>query len=435
MPVARLPRWGYFWGNEAPAGGTGWGYGMAGKVKAKGEPLQAGALKGLPPGKHGDGGGLYLLVRPAGRYWRLKYRIARREKVLALGVYPEVSLSEARARRDDAKAALRNGMDPSAVRRSNKAAAVASAGTSFGAVADEWLGMQKRMAPATRTKAVWTFKTLVGPWIGHIPVDQVTPAELLKVLRRIEASGAHETAHRTRQRCSQVFRFAIATGRATVDPAAPLRGALAPVKVTNRAAITDAATIGELMRAIDGYSGGFITRCALQMAALTFVRPGELRAAEWSEFDLDAAEWRIPAARMKMREEHIVPLSPQALAVLRELHPLTCSGRYLFPGVNKNRPMSEGTINAALRRMGFEKEVMTGHGFRAMASTRLNELAWNSDVIELQLAHAPRNKVRASYNRAQHLTERRRMMAAWADYLDQLKTRGTVVPIRKGKAG
>jgi integrase len=256
---------------------------------------------------------------------------------------------------------------------------------------------------------------------------------MLAVLRRIEARGAHETAHRTKQRAGQVFRYAIATGRAKHDPTADLKGALSPVSVKSRAAITDPAKVGELLRAIDGYTGGLVARCALKLAPLVFVRPGELRQAEWPEFDLDKAEWRIPAGKMKMREEHIVPLSPQAVAILRELHPLTSRGRFVFPGERSpTRPMSENTVNAALRRMGFDKDTMTGHGFRALASTRLNELGWAPDVIERQLAHAERNKVRAAYNRAQYLTERRKMMQAWADYLDGLRAGGKVVAF-KGK--
>ncbi|MGH8590633.1 MAG: tyrosine-type recombinase/integrase, partial [Gammaproteobacteria bacterium] len=238
----------------------------------------------------------------------------------------------------------------------------------------------------------------------------------------IEARGAIDTAHRVLQNCGQVFRFAVATGRAVRDPAADLRGALATVRGSHFASITEPKDIGALLRAIDGYQGTFPVRCALRLAPLTFVRPGELRAAEWPEFDLDAAEWRIPAERMKMRAIHIVPLSAQALAVLRELHPLTGTGHYVFPSVRTHdRPMSENTVNAALRRLGYAKDEMTGHGFRSMASTLLNEQGWHRDAIERQLAHGERDAVRAAYNYAEHLPERRRMMQAWADYLDGLK--------------
>ncbi|GAB2577058.1 hypothetical protein GCM10027066_19660 [Dyella jejuensis] len=275
-------------------------------------------------------------------------------------------------------------------------------------------------------KAQWTLDDLVNPWIGSRPISEIDAPEMLRLLRRIEDRGAHETAHRTKQRCGQIFRYAIATGRAKHDPTADLRGALTPVKVTHRAAITDPAKIGELLHAIDGYTGSFVVRTAMKLAPLVFLRPGELRQAEWTEFDLDAAQWRIPAEKMKMRGEHIVPLPAQAVAILRELHPLTGRGQYVFPGErSRARPMSDGTINAALRRMGFDKNTMTGHGFRAMASTRLNEMGWTPDVIERQLAHTEKNKVRAAYNRAQYLDERKRMTQAWADYLDGLRQGGS----------
>lgn len=398
--------------------------------------LTAVAIKNAQPGKTFDGGGLYLEVTPSGaRYWRMKYRFGGKERRLAFGVYPEVSLAEARQRRDKAREALRDGLDPGELKRARKVAARVAAVNSFGAVAEEWLGKRKRkMAPATFSKAKWTLEELLGPWLGTRPIAEIQAPEVLDVLRRIEARGAHETAHRTKQRCSEIFRYAIATGRATVDPCASLKGALTPMQTTARAAITDAKQVGELLRAIDGYSGGLVARCALKLAPLVFVRPGELRQAEWSEIDLDGAEWRIPAAKMKMREEHIVPLAPQAVAVLRELQPLTGRGRYVFPGERSPlRPMSENTINAALRRLGFDKDTMTGHGFRAMASTRLNEMGWASEVIERQLAHKERNKVRAAYNRAQHLPERRKMMAAWGSYLDALSIGANVVGIGRSR--
>lgn len=381
-----------------------------------------------------DGGGLYLEVSPSGgRYWRVKYRLGGKEKLLALGVYPEVSLAEARRDRDDAKALLRGGKDPAAVRKAEKLKASLAGAESFEAVAREWLAKQKaKLAPATYDKAVWTFEDLLFPWLGSKPVSTITPADLLAALRRIESRGRHETAHRTKQRASQVFRYAIATGRAERDPSVDLRGALHPVVSRKRAAITDPAKVGGLMKAIAGYSGQFVTCCALKLAPLLFVRPGELRHAEWAEIDLDldSAEWRIPAAKMKMREEHIVPLPTQAVAILRELQPLTGRGRYVFPGVRaSSRPMSENTVTAALRNMGYDRHTMTGHGFRALASTRLNEMGWAPDVIERQLAHVERNRVRSVYNRAQYLGERRKMMQAWADYLDGLARGADVVPI------
>lgn len=270
------------------------------------------------------------------------------------------------------------------------------------------------------------------PWLGKRPVQELEAPELLACLRRIQARGALETAHRALQTLSLVFRYGVATGRAQRDPAADLRGALPPVRVKHFAAITDPKTIGALLRDLDGYEGSFVTRCALQLAPLLFVRPGELRQAEWPEFDLDSAEWRIPAHKMKMRHAHIVPLSTQALAILRELQALTGRGRYLFPGLRTaDRPMSENAVNAGLRRLGYDQTQMTGHGFRSMASTLLNEMGWHRDAIERQLAHAEKDGVRAAYNRAEHLPERRQMMQAWADYLDALKQGAAVVPIRK----
>ena len=384
-----------------------------------------------------DGGGLYLEVSTTGaRYWRMKYRHGGKEKLLALGVYPAVSLIEARSKRDAARDVLRDGRDPSAERKADKRRAQLATEDTFEAIAREWLGLQERkLAAATFGKAKTMLETLAFPWLGAMPIATITAPDLLAVLKRIEARGAHETAHRMKARCGQVFRYAIATGRATRDPAADLRGALAPVVSRNHASITDPGRVAELLRAIEGYSGQHATRCALKLSPLVFVRPGELRHAEWAEIDFDAAEWRIPAGKMKMGEEHIVPLSTQAVAILRDLHPLTGHGRYLFPGERSaSRPMSENTVNAALRRLGFDKDTMTGHGFRAMASTRLNELGWKPDVIERQLAHAERNKVRAAYNRAQYMEERRTMMQAWADYLDALRTGANVVPIRKRKA-
>jgi integrase len=390
------------------------------------------------PYKITDGMGLYLEVMPtAAKYWRMRYRFAGKDKRQAFGVYPEVSLAAAREARDKARAMLRESRDPSAERKATKQRALLSAGNSFKAVAVEWLGKQKaKLAPATFAKAEWTFKNLVFPWMGSRPIAEIDAPELLAVLRRIEVRGAHETAHRTKQRCGQVFRYAIATGRARHDPTTSLKGALSPVVSRSRAAITDPEKVGELLRAIEGYSGGLVVRSALKLAPLVFVRPGELRRAEWSEIDLDGCEWRIPATKMKMREEHIVPLSLQAIAILRELKPLTGRGRYVFPGMRTaGAPMSENTVNAALRLMGFDKDTMTGHGFRALASTRLNEMGWPPDVIERQLAHAERNKVRAAYNRAQYLAERWKMMQQWADYLDSMRDGSRKVTPIKRNAG
>jgi integrase len=397
------------------------------------------------PYKLSDGGGLYLLVNPSGAlWWRFKYQFEGREKLLSLGVHPHVSLQQARALRDEAKKAVANRVDPSAKRQAEKS----STANSFEAVAREWLALQeKKLAPATYAKAVWTLETLVYPYIGSRPIAKLSAADVLKVLKRIEARGIHETAHRTRQRCSQVFRYAVQTERAAHDVTADLRGALAPVVSEHHAAITEPVRIGELLRAItphpgpsgavrpplDGYTGHSATAYALKLAPLLFVRPGELRHAEWVEFDLDGPEpqWRIPAEKMKMGEQHLVPLSKQALALLRELQPLTGRGPYVFPSIrSRTRPMSDNTVNAALRRLGYTSEEMTGHGFRSLASTCLNEQGYHPDLIELQLAHTERNKVRAAYNKALRLPERRKMMEAWADYLDSLR-RANVVPIRR----
>ncbi|GFE91331.1 tyrosine-type recombinase/integrase [Steroidobacter agaridevorans] len=383
------------------------------------------------PTKLFDGGGLYLLVNPQGsRLWRLKYRVHGKEKLLAIGAYPDVSLKRAREKRDDARRLLADGIDPNAQRRAEKLAAA----DTFEAIAREWLELQhKKLSPTTYVKALWIFETLLFPSIGSQPIRKLTAADVLAVVRRIEARGKHETAHRAKQRCGQVIRFAISTGRADRDPTSDLRGALAPVVRTNRPAITEPAQIGQLLNAIDSYTGHASTAFALKLAPLLFVRPGELRGARWEEFELDAKEplWRIPAERMKMRETHVVPLSKQVVKLLDDLRPWSGTSEFLFPSVLSNqRPISDNTINSALRRLGYASDEMCGHGFRAMASTRLNEQGWHPDIIELQLAHAERNKVRAAYNRAERLTERRKMMQAWADYLDVLRAGAKVVPLR-----
>jgi integrase len=383
------------------------------------------------PYKLSDGRGLYLLISPAGgRLWRVRYRYAGRENMLGVGAYPEVSLRAARERAEDGRRQVGAGADPAAAKR---AARDARADT-FRALALEWLGKQ-RLASATLEKARWTFNDLLFPYIGDRPVRQLTAPDILGVLRRIEVRGKHETAHRTRQRVSQVMRYGIATGRAESDPTRDLRGALTPVVSRSHPAVTEPSRVGALLRAIDAYAGDPSTVAALKLAPLVFVRPGELRGAEWAEFDLEAAEWRIPAERMKMGAAHIVPLSEQALTTLRELQLLTGRGRYLFPSLRtRERPISENTLGAALRRLGYSKDEMTAHGFRAMASTLLNEQGFPPDVIELQLAHTQRNKVRAAYNRAQRLAERRQMMQAWAHYLGTLKAGGNVVLIRRHSA-
>lgn len=379
--------------------------------------------------KLADGGGLTLLVNPNGsKWWRLRYRFGGVEKMLSVGTYPDVTLKQARDKRDAIRKLIATGVDPGAKRSAEKR----SQAETFAAIAAEWLDLQrKKFSAATLTKAEWTLNDLLMPFIGTMPIRAITAPDILAVLRRLESRGKHETAHRTKQRAGQIFRFAIATGRADRDPTADLRGALAPIVERNHPAITEPKAVGELLRAIDGYSGQPATECALKLAPLVFVRPGELRAARWEEFDLDRPEpeWRIPASRMKMREVHLVPLSRQAVAILCALQPLTGPDGYCFPSLrDSNRPMSENAITAALRRMGYTGDQMTWHGFRTIASTLLNEQGWNPDLIELQLAHAERNAVRDAYNRAQRLPERRKMMQAWSDYLDTLKSGGKLLP-------
>ena len=382
------------------------------------------------PYKLRDGGGLYLLITPTdAKQWRLRYVIGGRESMLSLGTYPATSLKAARTKRTEVRAALEAGENPADARRAERA----NSANTFETIAREWLAKQP-FAPKTMAKAVWTFEDLLFPYIGSRPVTALTPPELLEVFRRLERRGKHETAHRSKQRVGQVLRYAIATGRAERDPTADLRGALAPIKVTNRAAVTDPREVAELLRALDGYQGHPIVEAALKLAPLAFVRPGELRAAEWAEFNLDAAEWRIAAHRMKMRRPHLVPLARQSVAILREIEPLTRRGRYVFPSpLTAQRPLSDNAITAALRRIGYTGDQMSWHGFRAMASTLLNELGFPPDIIELQLAHQERNEVRAAYNRAQRLDERCKMMQAWADYLDGLRAGENVVPFRMAR--
>jgi integrase len=398
-------------------------------------PLTDSAIRNAKPKeknyKLADGGGLYLLVTTkGGKWWRLDYRFQGKRKTLSMGVYPDVSLKSARDRRAEAKTQLADGIDPGEIRKATKASQSDADG--FEAVAREWWGQREPTWSKTHSsRIILRLEKDVFPWIGNRPIGEISAPELLTVLRRIESRGALETAHRIHQSCGQIFRYAVATGRAQRDPSADLKGALPPTRQKHHASITEPKKIGELLRVIDGYEGSLVTRCALQLASLTFVRPGELRHAEWSEIDLEKAEWRIPPEKMKMRTLHIVPLSTQALAVLNEIRPLTSRGKYVFPGVRTNRrPMSENTVNAALRRLGYTKEEMTGHGFRSMASTILNEQGWHRDAIERQLAHAERNSVRAAYNYAEHMPERIKMMQWWADYLDKLKAGAEIVPIR-----
>jgi integrase len=372
-----------------------------------------------------DERGLYLIIDTTGRrHWRLRYYFRGKEKLISLGPYPYVSLKRAREKREEARTLIVEGIDPALKRRAEKLAQ----GETFEAVAEEWLTLQtKNLKPDTLAMLRARVRTYLNPYIGSQPIGQITAPELLAALRKTEARGRNETAHRARAIAGRIFRYAIATARAERDVAADLKDALAPVKGRNFAAITDPTRVGELIRAIHGYVGHPVTALALRLAPLVFVRPGELRGAEWAEFDLANAEWRIPGARMKMGEQHIVPLSRQALEILNELKSLTGNSKYVFPSLlSRHRPMSENTINAALRRLGYSSEEHTGHGFRSMASTLLNEQGFAPDIIELQLAHIDRNKVRAAYNKAQRLSERRKMMQAWADYLDDLRGQRTI---------
>lgn len=380
-----------------------------------------------------DGGGLFLLVVPAGgKLWRLKYRYEGKEKLLALGTYPEISLADARQRRDEARQQIAQGIDPSALKKAQKQATTADKET-FEIIAREWHNRQSSVwVPAYSDKMIKSLERSIFPWLGQRPITEIKAPELLMVLRKIEAKGTLDTAHRMRFICGQVFRYAIATGRAERDLAADLRGALTPFKEKHHAAITDPVKVGGLLRAIDGYEGHFIVQCALRLAPLVFLRPGELRQAEWAEISLDAAEWNISAERMKMKQPHLVPLSTKAVAILKELQPLTGGGKYVFPSARSaSRPMSNNAILAALRRMGYEKEEMSAHGFRALARTILDEvLQVRPDFIEHQLAHAVKDPNGRAYNRTAHLVERRKMMQKWADYLDGLKAGAKVIPFQ-----
>jgi integrase len=381
-----------------------------------------------------DGYGLYLLVTPTnGKLWRFDYRYADKRKTLAFGAYPSLSLADARQRREDAKKLLANGVDPSEVRKAQKAATVAVTENSFEIVAREW--HSKFSGTWSLSHAETTLRRIQSdafPVIGARPIGEIKAPELLAMLRRIESRGALETAHRVKTICGQVFRYAVATGRAERDPAADLKGALPPYKKSHLAAITDPKYVPPLLRAIDGYQGSFVVKSALQLAPLVFVRPGELRQAEWAEIDLDVGEWNIPAERMKMKQPHLVPLSKQAVSIFLELQAITGNSRYVFPsGRSFARPMSNNAVNAALRRMGFDKDEMTGHGFRAMARTILDEvLQVRPEFIEHQLAHAVKDPNGRAYNRTTHLAERRKMMQTWADYLDGLKNGAKVIPLR-----
>jgi integrase len=383
--------------------------------------------------KLSDANSLYLLVVPAGgKYWRFDYRYDGKRKTLALGTYPAVSLLQARSKTLEARQAKAQGIDPGKQKKAQKQAQAATINC-FEVVAREWHAkFLTKWTPGHSKTIISRLDRNVFPWLGNKPINEITAQEVLRVLRLVESRGAIESAHRIKIICGQVFRYAIATGRADRDPTADLRGALAPVQTKHMPAITDPEQFKGLLKAIDAYQCSFIVKCAIQLQALTFVRPGELRHAEWSEINLEAAKWSIPAERMKLKEPHIVPLSVQAVNILNDLEPLTGSERFVFPGGRSNsRPLSENAVLAALVNMGY-KGIMTGHGFRATARTILDEvLQQRVDLIEHQLAHKVRDVNGRAYNRTAHLPARREMMQLWANYLDGLKTNSKILPLKK----
>lgn len=393
------------------------------------------------PYKLGDSLGLFLLVQPSGgRLWRLKYRVDGKEKKLAIGTYPEVGLADARRRRDEARELLSIGKDPSREKKRSKVRAQVQAETTFSAIAAEYCEKrrrdgQKAWAASTATRCEYLLSLLNGS-IGKLPITDIEPSDVLVAVRRIESKGKLESARRTLQLASSVFRYAVATARLSSDPTRDLRGALTAPTVTHYGAIIDPVRVGELLRAIDGYEGQPITKLAMQLAPHVFVRPGELRHAEWAEFDLESALWTIPASKTKMRKDHLVPLSRQAIAILEDTRTLTGPDGYVFPSIrSRKRPMSDNTINAGLRRLGYATDEMTAHGFRAMASTLLNESGkWHPDAIERALAHGDSDKVRAAYHRGAHWKERVAMAQWWSDYLDQLRAGAQILHPEFGKA-
>ncbi len=400
------------------------------------------AKPGTKPAKLADGAGMFLLITPAGgKLWRLKYRIDGREKLLAIGSYPEISLADARKRRDDARELIAEGKDPSREKQRTKIRAKLDAENTFAAIAAEYCKKRRRdgakaWAPATAVRSEYLL-SLLNPALGTIPIAGIEPADVLGAIRKIEGKGNLESARRTLQLASAVFRYAVATARLASDPTRDLRGALIAPTVTHYGAITDAKRVGELLRAIDGYEGMGLTKQAMQLAPHVFVRPGELRHADWSEFDLEAGLWIIPAEKMKMRKAHHVPLSRQSVTLLKDLQSITGPAGYVFPSIRtRARPMSENTINAGLRRLGYASDEMTAHGFRAMASTLLNESGkWHPDAIERALAHGDSDKVRAAYHRGAHWKERVEMARWWSDYLDTLRKGADVLPLMpKGAA-
>ena len=394
------------------------------------------AIKAVKPKekdfKLADEKGLYLFVKATGRkYFRFDYRFANKRYTMSFGVYPDVSLKMARERRDEARRLIANGIDPMADKKASKQQKAEEAANTFLAVATEWHASLKDRWSSVHADRKWHYlEKDVYPVIGNMPIKEITAKQLLDLLRKITGRGAIDVAHRVKGLCGEVFRFGIQTGKCEHNPAQDLTGVLPPKRNKHMATITQPEKVGELLRAIDVFRGSLSTRCALRMAPYVMLRPGEIRHAEWSEVDFSRRQLKIPADKMKMGREHIVPLSTQVLAILKELKPVTGDGRYIFPShLGKDRPLSENTLNGALRRLGFSKDEMTSHGFRGMASTLLHEKGYQSDHIEMQLAHAERNKVKAAYNHAEYLPERTKMMQEWADYLDELRN---AVPTRQG---
>jgi len=389
------------------------------------------------PYKVGDTLGLFLLVQPSGgKLWRVKYRIDGKEKKLAIGIYPQVGLAEARRRRDAARELVAAGKDPGREKQREKVRSRIQAETTFDAIAAEFCQKrrrdgQKAWAVSTATRSEYLLSLLKGS-IGKLPITDIEPADVLIAVRKIERKGHLESARRTLQLAGAVFRYAVATARLASDPTRDLRGALTAPTVTHYGAIIDPARVGELLRAIDGYEGQPITKLAMQLAPHVFVRPGELRHAEWNEFDLEGALWTIPAGKTKMRKDHLVPLSRQSIAILEDLRILTGPDGYVFPSIrSRKRAMSDNTINAGLRRLGYSTDEMTAHGFRAMASTLLNESGkWHPDAIERALAHGDSDRIRAAYHRGAHWKERVAMAQWWSDHLDQLRKGADIVPIK-----
>lgn len=392
------------------------------------------------PYKMGDAFGLFVLIQPSGgKLWRFKYRFDGREKKLAIGTYPVIGLAEARRRRDQARELLAAGKDPSRERQREKLRTQIQAGNTFAAIAEEYCDKRKRdgqkaWAASTAARSEYLISLLKVP-LGRMPITDIEPADVLAAVRKIERKGQLESARRTLQLAGAVFRYAVATARLASDPTRDLRGALTAPTVTHYGAIIDTPRVSELLRAIDGYEGQPITKLAMQLAPHVFVRPGELRHAEWSEFDFDGALWTIPASKTKMRKDHLVPLSRQSIAILEDLRTLTGPEGYVFPSIrSRKRPMSDNTINAGLRRLGYSTDEMTAHGFRAMASTLLNESGkWHPDAIERALAHGDSDRIRAAYHRGAHWKERVAMAQWWSDHLDQLRKGALVVPIKAGK--